>query len=179
MSTNKVNYSDLDIKYYVFNIIRDMIKDNWRPDYIVGLTRGGLVPAVLFSQYLDVRMETLKVSFRDGEECETNLWMAEDAIGCTPEGSTSRYDPYHRKNILIVDDINDSGRTLQWIKDDWRSGAFPNDSVWDTVWGYNVRVAVMINNTASEFKDVDYVGKEINKNEHPEWCVFPWENWWG
>jgi hypothetical protein len=104
--------------------------------------------------------------------------MAEDAIGCTPEVSTSRYDPYHRKNILIVDDINDSGRTLQWIKDDWRSSAFPNDSVWDTVWGYNVRVAVMINNTASEFKDVDYVGKEINKEETPEWCVFPWENWW-
>jgi hypoxanthine phosphoribosyltransferase len=53
------------------------------PDYVVGLTRGGLVPANLISQYLGCRMETLKVSLRDdaNSESESNLWMAEDAYG--------------------------------------------------------------------------------------------------
>jgi hypothetical protein len=36
----------------------------------------------------------------------------------------------------------------------------------------------MVNNTASNFKDVDYCGTEINKLETPAWVVFPWENWW-
>ena len=30
---------------------------------------------------------------------------------------------------------------------------------------------------ASKF-DIDYFGHMINKVENPEWCVFPWEEWW-
>jgi hypoxanthine phosphoribosyltransferase len=83
------------------------------------------------------------------------------------------------KNILIVDDINDSGATLNWIREDWRSSCMPMHDRWQNVWGANVRFAVLINNEASEFKDVDYMGLSINKNEEPMWCVFPWEEWWG
>jgi hypothetical protein len=36
----------------------------------------------------------------------------------------------------------------------------------------------MVNNEASDFKDVNYVGQSINKLEEPIWCVFPWEEWW-
>ena len=82
------------------------------------------------------------------------------------------------KNILIVDDINDTGATLNWIREDWRSGCLPDDPAWEEIWGNNVRTAVMINNEASEFTDVDYVGLSINKLEDPIWCVFPWEEWW-
>jgi len=31
------------------SIAMQMFKDEWRPDYIVGITRGGLIPAVLLS----------------------------------------------------------------------------------------------------------------------------------
>ena len=34
-----------------------------------------------------------------------------------------------RKKILIVEDINDSGATLQWIKKDWESGCFPDEKL--------------------------------------------------
>jgi hypoxanthine phosphoribosyltransferase len=163
MST-RVYYSDSDIKLWVHSIMRDIAKDTWRPDYIVGLTRGGLVPAVMLSHYMNVPMESLNVSFRDGGSCVSNCGMSEDA--------------YNGKNILVVDDINDSGKTLSWIKEDWKTSCMPNNPVWDTIWGYNVRVAVMINNEASEFVDINYTGKTINKLETPEWCVFPWEEWW-
>jgi len=165
MSTPKIYYSDRDVRRYVHNIIRAMQQDDWRPDYVVGLTRGGLVPANMISQYLDVRMECLKVSLRDHTDSqESNLWMAEDA--------------YNGKNILIVDDINDTGATLTWIRQDWTSGCLPDDDKWNTVWNNNVRFAVLVDNQNSEFDNIDYSSVEINKAEEDVWIVFPWENWW-
>lgn len=176
---SKVYYKDSTIKSWLHEIIRAMQQDNWRPDYIVGLTRGGLVPATMLSHYLDVPMHTLKVSLRDDDSGpESNLWMAEDAFGYVPGDGETRSSEAYKKNILIVDDINDSGATLNWIRQDWQSSCLPNHSAWSNIWNNNVRTAVLINNDASGFKDVDYTGLNINKLEEPIWCVFPWEEWW-
>ena len=182
----KVYVSWGDVQRQVQELVRQMWQDQWVPDYVVGITRGGLVPANLISQYLDCRMETLKVKLRDGkdEECESNLWMAEDAFGYVPledrETIQSRWDKSYKKNILIVDDINDSGATLNWIKKDWESGCFPSeDKVWEGIWGNNVRVAVLYNNEASDsILTPTYTAETINKFEDPQWVVFPWEEWW-
>jgi hypoxanthine phosphoribosyltransferase len=159
-----------------------MYKDNWRPDYIVGLTRGGLVPAVYMSHMLDIPMETLKVALRDGEGGESNCWMAEDAFGYLsassvprPEGEPTS-DPSLRKNILILDDINDTGATLDWIIEDWQGINLPNDPAWADVWGNNVRFAVLFDNLSSKFsRCVDYHAVTINKAEEDVWIVYPWE----
>ena len=172
---NKIYYTERTVKTWVHDIIRAMNHDGFRPDYIVGLTRGGLVPAVMISHYLDVPMHSLGVSLRDGDGYgpESNCWMAEDAYGYK---SVDDQDP---KRILIVDDINDSGATLNWIREDWQSGCMPDDEDrWNSIWGNTTRFAVMVNNEASDFKDVNYVGQSINKLEEPIWCVFPWEEWW-
>ena len=163
----KIYHTWQDVECQTQEILRQLHVDAWRPDYVVGLTRGGLVPANLISQYLEVPMQTLKVSLRDGDEnvCESNLWMAEDA--------------YEGKQILIVDDINDSGATLNWIKEDWQSGCFPKDERWKDVWGNNVRVAVLVDNEASKSKlNVSYSAVDLNKAEEDSWIVFPWEAWW-
>ena len=168
---NKVYIDDKILKSYVSNIARQITIARWRPDYIVGVTRGGLIPATMLSHWMQVPMHTLNISLRDSDEIgpESNLWMAEDAFG---------HDMDRPKNILIVDDINDSGATLDWIKQDWASGCFPHDSKWDQVWHENVRFAVLVNNEASEFKRIDYAASYINKAEEDKWIVFPWENWW-
>lgn len=193
MHISKIYYSDKQIRGYLHDIMREMDRDEWRPDYIVGLTRGGLVPAVMLSHYLDIPMHSLGVSFRDGESGpESNLWMAEDAFGYAANEQqgledagdigaikTSSFDyAIFAKKILIVDDINDSGTTLNWIKQDWPSGCLPSHERWNSVWHNNVRFAVLINNEASSFKSVDYAGTTVNKMETPVWCVFPWEEWW-
>jgi hypothetical protein len=152
-------------------LARDISNSNWRPDYVVGITRGGLVPAVMLSQYFNVPMHTLKVSLKDGgsDACESNLWMAEDAYGYI--------DP--PKNILIVDDINDTGATFEWIKNDWQSGCLPDQvEAWDSVWKDNVKFAVLVENLASSGIN-DYSALEVNKAEHNVWIDFPWEDWWG
>ena len=187
----KVYYSWADIQGATYDIARQIYKDNWRPDYVVGLTRGGLIPAVMLSQYLEVPCETLKVSLRDGGECESNLWMAEDAFGYVPKEERGTVhievsmlpiredssDPARKKNILIVDDINDTGATMAWIKKDWRSGCLPNSYAWGNIWHNNVRFAVITNNLASK-EEVDYSSFEINKAEEDCWVVYPWEEFW-
>ena len=189
----KIYHTWAQVEGACLDIARQLNSDNWRPDYVVGITRGGLVPAVMLSQYLGVKMHTLSVSLRDsaGADCESNLWMAEDAFGyvnkedreiVTIEGSgipieSDASDPKIRKNILIVDDINDTGATIKWIKDDWQSGCLPNDFHWNSIWGKNVRFAVLTDNLASK-EDVDYSVWEVDKSEKLCWVVYPWEEYW-
>ena len=67
------------------------------------------------------------------------------------------------RNILIVDDINDTGATFNFSKNsltDYKS---------------NFRYASLIENKSSKFK-VDFKGKIIDKKINPNWIVFQWEN---
>ena len=166
MTDNKLFLSYIDIENYCCGIGQEILISNWSPEYIVGLTRGGLLPANLLSQFLEVPMVSLDVSLRDHSELlkESNCWMAEDAL----DG----------KKILIVDDINDSGATLEWIINDWKNNNRPKSPEWNNIFGNTVRFAVMVNNEASNFKDVSYLGSTVNKDERDVWVEFPWENWW-
>ena len=168
MADKKVYYSWQDIEDMTSDIAQQIAVDGdgFKPDYVVGLTRGGLIPATMLSHYFEVPMHTLEIKLRDHAVTpESNKWMAQDAL----DG----------KKILIVDDINDTGDTLAWIKQDWNnSGKIFTDGKSEINWEANVRFAVLTENEPSKFGDVDYVSKFINKNEDPQWIVYPWEEWW-
>jgi|TARA_B110000444_G_C18807824_1_gene580943 uncharacterized protein len=186
--TKKKFYSWSDVERMCVSIVNQMYKDNWRPDYIVGITRGGNVPATIISNMTGIRCESFKVSLRDGESGKTGdsmLWMASDAFGYNEDlsGETTkvagaRWDISLRKKILIVDDINDTGATFGWIKQDWMNACMPNETgVWNSVWSDNVRFATLTDNLASEFDQcVNYCCDTINKSEDDVWLVYPWEN---
>ena len=83
------------------------------------------------------------------------------------------------KHILIVDDINDTGATFNWIMKDWQSSCLPNNDDWKWVWNNNVRFAVLVDNLASHCEvKMDYAGMEVNKAENDVWIEFPYESWW-
>ena len=191
----KIYYSWAQIEGAIVDIARQLQKDQWHPQYIVGITRGGAIPAVMLSQYLGVPMRPLEVSLRDGGECVSDCGMAEDAfgypkqeiyvedendIGAVLDAASSLLEmpeAPNYKNILVVDDINDSGATIAWIKKDWQTSCLPNDPDWEHVWGNNVRFATLTNNLAST-ESVDYSVWEVNKSEEDCWLVYPWEEFW-
>jgi hypoxanthine phosphoribosyltransferase len=177
----KKYYNWNDVHAAATNIALQMYRDNWKPDYIVGLNRGGLPISVILSHLLNCNHYALDVRLRDNATQESNCWMAEDAFGYLNEPNRDDVygkgtcQPKMRKNILIVDDINDTGATFKWIREDWESGCLPGHNGWDDVWNQNVRFATMCEKTHTKFDGVDYYWKEIDTSEEDTWIVFPWE----
>lgn len=164
-------YSWEDVQKCAHKLALMMYNSGFRPDYIVGLNRGGLPLSVMLSHLLDCNHYALDVRLRDNATQESNCWMAEDAFGYLD----GKCKPKMRKQILIVDDINDTGATFEWIKKDWQAGCLPNSEGWDEVWDENVRFATMCEKTHTEFDGVNYVWEEIDTSEKDTWIVFPWE----
>lgn len=161
-------YSYEHVEKLANNIIQQMADANWKPSVVVGLTRGGLLPAVLISHICKIPMCSLDVSFRDNQDTPfsgtTTTWIPEEIA--------------NGHNILVVDDINDTGRTFEWIREDWRNCV---QFIKDTQrigpnWPWNkIKFAALIHNEPSSMP-TDFFGKTINKNLDPSWIIFPWEN---
>lgn len=163
---DKLIIKDREYKGLIHKICRELANSNWRPDYIVGITRGGLTPAVMISQYFNIKMNSLDISLRDGGDTVSNCGMSSDA--------------FNGKNILVVDDINDTGATFNWLMNDWQDNALPSHKEWEnSIWNKNVKFAVVVDNLASNCKvKMDFVGMEVNKAEKDVWIEFPYEEWW-
>ena len=181
MVINKHFYSWADVETMCTEIVTTMYTSNYKPDYIVGITRGGNVPATIISNMTGIPCEAIKVSLRDDSKLESNCSFANDAFGVVAEEDRalykSRFDPGLRKKILIVDDINDTGATFNWIREDWQRNCFPQEQdVWNVVWGNTVKFAVLTENLASNFHHTNFYAHEVNKAEEDVWLVYPWEN---
>ena len=77
----------------------------WRA--VVAITRGGMAPAMIVARELDIRtIDTISVkSYRKGEQGELQVLKAPDpAMMGDGEG------------VLVVDDLVDSGRTLELVR---------------------------------------------------------------
>ena len=136
------------------NIFRAMAVDGYKPEIVVGLVRGGLVPAVHVSHYFDVPMVAYKYSLRDhpGTDPISKLTELLDT----------------GKRIVIVDDICDEGHTLHEIME-----AIPESH--KVAAKLQFKVAVLQHNLGATLFEPDYAGEEINKVEKPEWIVYPFE----
>jgi len=152
MSSEKTYYKYSDIRKFVKNIAKQVKKSKWEPDLIVGLTRGGLVPAVMLSHMLDLPMQALNWSTRDHVENCNDAATAEDAI--------------NGKKILIIDDICDSGHTFRTLKDDWDSSVAD-----DIAWHDSVRFATLDYKDSSDFP-IDFT---VNTIADETWIVYSWE----
>lgn len=144
------------VERQVKRLINDIKNSEWTPDLIVGIVRGGAIPAVWMSNITSIPAEMAKVSFRD------------DTIK-HPVLSLTMLKRITQSNFktLIVDDINDSGETLIWIQKKIREYNMQAEK--------QVKYACLMDNQPSNFKDLDYSAEKINKDIDPEWIVFPWE----
>jgi hypoxanthine phosphoribosyltransferase len=126
--------------------------DGWRPDHIVGIGRGGLVPAAYLSHRTGISL--LSVDYSSGVPSFAEELMEKLAVA-TRDGRT----------ILLVDDINDSGGTIEALRNSLIDHGADEEAV---------RVAVLIDNLRSRAK-VDYRSRTIDRSTDKRWFVFPWE----
>lgn len=162
----KRSYLDWDdIGTLCHTVISEMQNDKWIPTVVVGLTRGGLAPATMISHYLNIPMCSLDISLRDNKGPfggTVHTWIPEEIANG------------HR--ILVMDDINDSGATFKWIKNDWESSVRSLPPVGKD-WPWNmIKFGCLVHNIGSEIRS-DYHGMQIDKTAQPEWICFPWETW--
>lgn len=163
---NKLNLSWADVEQNVIDIARRIHLSGWYPDLVMGIDRGGLPVSTMLSHFLKVKHDSIKVSLRDQEAggCESVLWAPDEVLA--------------GKKILLVDDINDSGATQAWIKQDWASSVAGVAAEFiEQHWHINVRWASLVENEASN-EHSDYYGMVVNKYENDVWVDFPWESFW-
>lgn len=76
-------------------------------DLVVGIGRGGVVPASLAAYQLDAPLHIMRVSYRDDDN---------QPLYDTPHILNDPALPARRLRILLVDDVCVSGRTMQAAK---------------------------------------------------------------
>ena len=92
---------------YCEELAEKIRQSNFQPDKLVAISRGGLVPARLLADFLDIRnIHVIGVGLYSGIGKQKNeIRVVQDIGNCSPG-----------EKILIVDDIADSGRTLEFVK---------------------------------------------------------------
>jgi xanthine phosphoribosyltransferase len=156
--TTIIDYEYNDFRSGIDKIAKAITASGWSPDYIVGIVRGGAVPAVYLSHKLKIPVQMVHWNTRDTTifDKESNCWIPEDI--------------HNGKKVLIVDDIVDGGDTIRELLEDWyQSTAGLGDLPID-----NIRISAMIYNTSQDVK-VDFYDRTIDRNEDSRWVIFPWE----
>ncbi len=128
-------------------------KSTYKPDIVVAIGRGGLVPARILCDYLHIKdLTTIKVEH----------W----GITATPDKRAVVRYPLNTnikdKKVLLVDDITDTGDTLR-VSIQYLKSFKPRE----------IRTAVIIHKTTSKFIP-DYYIKKVSMWR---WIIFPWHVW--
>jgi hypoxanthine phosphoribosyltransferase len=124
--------------------------DNYRPDIIIAIARGGYTPARILSDYLGVMdMTSFKVKHYQSTEKEA-VAVIQHPLAADVSG----------QKILLVDDVSDTGDTFEVAIDHINDSANPTE----------VRTAVLHHKTVSKYKP-EYFTREV-KEWH--WITYPW-----
>jgi hypoxanthine phosphoribosyltransferase len=123
--------------------------DDYKPDIIISVARGGLIPARILSDLLETRsLAFIQIEYYEGI-------------------NQTRHEPYLRqclntqltdKRALLIDDISDSGRSLQLAKNSLQQNG-----------AKEIKIATLFAKPTTITKP-DYYEKQTSN-----WIVFPWD----
>lgn len=149
---NVVDTVDLtweNVEFCVEAIAKKVRGSGFVPDYLVGISLGGLIPLALLAEELDIR--------------NIVTFSAMSYQGTRRGYLQITYRPtvnLRGKNVLLVDEIADSGNTLftiaEELTEDYRVG--------------ELKTAVLAINKEHCIKRPDFFSIEDSR-----WIVFPWE----
>jgi len=144
----KFTWSDIDS---LTNTVAESIsKKNIKFDTIVALGRGGLIPGAILSYKLNIKnLQNLGINTRQegGQYVETSIYQRPTITG----------------NVLVVDDINDSGKTFEAVNSLIKT-EYPDIG--------DLMYCSLVNRYNTKFNKNNISGKIINTSD---WLVFPWD----
>ena len=142
-------YGWREMRRDVNTLCREITLDKFNPEVVVGISRGGLLPGVMMSHWMEKPFKPIKAALRDHPEWEDYLPRKTD------------------KRVLIVDDVCDSGETFHKMR----------NHITERANGVDVRFATLWWNNECNFEPHYYVN-EIAKDSTKTWINFCWESWW-
>jgi hypothetical protein len=123
--------------------------DGYKPDVIIGITRGGLVPARILSDFL----ETPELAIIQIEYYVSIAQTRQEPI--LKQGLST---PLTGKKTLLVDDVSDTGKSLQLAKNHLQQQG-----------AKEIKTATLYAKPQTITKP-DYCEKQTS-----HWIVFPWD----
>ena len=146
----KITWSHIEL---LVTAIADIINNKGvKYDTIIALGRGGLIPGAMLSYKLDIKnLQNFGINTRhdDGKYLETLVYQKPSAI---------------TGNVLVVDDINDSGKTFESINSLIKSEYSNVNELMYCSLTTRYNTTFLNENTIS--------GEIINTSD---WLVFPWD----
>ena len=133
----------------VYSISQKIDESGFRPDILVGISRGGLVPSRLLPDVLNVPiLYTIRISFYSSvgvrmEEPKVTQPLSVDVSG---------------KSILMIDDISDSGKSLELAEKYLKQSSPPS-----------------LKTATFHFKPDSCFRPDYFYAETSSWIVYPWE----
>jgi hypoxanthine phosphoribosyltransferase len=137
--------------YHMARLLAAKIKEQgFAPDLVVAIARGGYIPARILCDHLDINLLT-------------SIQVTHYESGASKKKSAYLIEPLkkdiHGRKVLLVDDVNDTGQTLELALQHLKS-FHPAE----------VRVAVLHDKQVSTFFPDYYVAK-VRKWR---WIIYPW-----
>jgi len=144
------------LSFYQINFLARTIASKFKKDnitHVIGLARGGLIPATIISYVLDVPLLSYGISSYKGttktDEFKINQFIHFNDL------KSKDIDPH----VLVVDDICDTGDTMQYIH---KKIALA---------GIKAKYTTLFTKKKHR-KFLDHYGVVISNNT---WIEFPWE----
>jgi len=85
----------------IMSTVREKVSSTY--DLVVGIERGGILPAYLAAQWLELPLKWISISFRDGEQ---------RPLSDVPMLNSPWNDDVRGRRVLLVDDVANTGATL-------------------------------------------------------------------
>ena len=139
-----------DVENSCLSIYSQMCSLKYKPDAIIALFRGGVIPGRIFSDYFNILLDFFALDVKMYE----NMEIAKDAPYVKPF-----YGDVKGKKILVVDDIWDTGLTMK--------------AVLDYLGKEDVTTATLFWKETAKEKPTYYA----NVAKENTWIVYPWERY--
>lgn len=138
-----------EIEELTKKLVEKIKKSKFKFDWIVGISRGGLLPARLISDYLNCpQLAVVRIEFYKSVGKTKDFPRITQPVQVNVKG----------KNVLIVDDVADTGRSLVVAKEHLKKKG-----------AKKVKIAAL------HYKPISVIKPDFYVAQTSAWIIYPWE----